>query len=73
MKSYIDYPFNSFLSLSGVSYTNFVHDCEYMKIICVNCGLRNEYESDLRSNEHFLSNDENKAWKRNLGQYRPLL
>ena len=43
-----------------------------MKIICVNCGLRNEYESDLRSNEHFLSN-ENKVWKRNLGQYRPLL
>ena len=33
-----------------------------MKIICVNCGLRNEYESDLRSNEHFLSNGENKAW-----------
>ena len=44
-----------------------------MKIICVNCGLRNEYESDLRSNKHFLSNGENKAWKRNLGQYRPLL
>ena len=44
-----------------------------MKIICVNCGLRNEYESDLRSHEHFLSNDENKAWKRNLGQYRSLL
>ena len=73
MKSYIDYPFNSLLSLSGVSCTNFVHDCEYMKIICVNCGFRNEYESDLRSNEHFLSNGENKAWKRNLGQYRPLL
>ena len=73
MKSYIDYPFNSFLSLSGVSYTNSVHDCEYMKIICVNCGLRNEYESDLRSNEHFFSNDENKAWKRNLGQYKLLL
>ena len=73
MKSYIDYPFNSFLSLSGVSYTNSVHDCEYMKIICVNCGLRNKYESDLRSNEHFLSNDENRAWKRNLVQYRPLL
>ena len=26
-----------------------------MKIIYVNCGLRNEYVSDLRSNEHYLN------------------
>ena len=26
-----------------------------MKIIYVNCGERCEYESDLRSNEHYLS------------------
>ena len=33
-----------------------VHDCEYMEIVHVgvyaNCRLRNEYESDLHSNEH---------------------
>ena len=31
---------------------------EYMKIIYVNCGWGNEYESDLRSNEHYLSNSD---------------
>ena len=30
--------------------------------------LRREYESDLRSNEHYLSNSEKKAWK-NSGLY----
>ena len=30
----------------------------------VNCNLRNESESDLRSNEHYLSGNENKAWKK---------
>ena len=35
-----------------------------MKIIYVNCGWRRKYESDLRSNEHYLSSDENKAWKK---------
>ena len=34
-----------------------------MKIMYGNCGLRNEYESDLRSSEHYLSSSENKAWK----------
>ena len=34
-----------------------------MEITHGNCGLRNEYESYLRSSEHFLSNSENKAWK----------
>ena len=33
-------------------------------LIYVNCHLRNEYESDLRSNEHYLSSSENKAWKK---------
>ena len=32
-----------------------------MKIIHVNCGQRNERESDLRSNEQYLSSSENKA------------
>ena len=27
------------------------HDYEHVEIIFVNCGLRNEYENDLRSNE----------------------
>ena len=30
----------------------------------VNCSLRNEPESDLRGNEHYLSGSENKAWKK---------
>ena len=34
-----------------------------MKVIYLNCGLRCEYESDLRSNEHYLSSSE-KAWKK---------
>ena len=32
-----------------------VYDCEYMKIVYVNCYiimLKNEYESNLHSNEH---------------------
>ena len=32
-----------------------------MKIIYVNCRLIYEYESDLGSNEHYLSGSENKA------------
>ena len=32
-----------------------------MKIIYVNCGLGNKYESDLRNNEHYSSSSENKA------------
>ena len=40
-----------------------------MKIIYVNCGWRRKYESDLRNNEHYLSSDENKAWKKNFGLY----
>ena len=44
------------------------NECEYMEIIYVNCGLRCEYESDLHSNEHYLSSSENKAWK-NSGLY----
>ena len=35
-----------------------------MKIVYVNCGLRNEYESDLRNNKHYLSNSESKVWKK---------
>ena len=34
-----------------------------MKIIYLNGGQRREYESDLRSNEHYLNSSENKAWK----------
>ena len=36
-------------------------DCKYTKIIHVNCSLRDELESDLRSNEHYLTGSENKA------------
>ena len=33
-----------------------------MKITHLNCGLRNEYESDLRSNERYFCSSENKVW-----------
>ena len=39
-----------------------------MKVIYFNCGWRREYESDLHSNQHYLSRSENKAWK-NSGLY----
>ena len=39
-------------------------DFEYMKIMYMNCGLRNEYESGLWINEHYLSSSQNKAWKK---------
>ena len=28
--------------------------------------MKNEFESDLRSNERFLSSSENKAWKKKI-------
>ena len=31
--------------------------------------IKLEYESDLHSNEHNLSNSEKKAWKKNSGLY----
>ena len=34
-----------------------------MKIMWENYGLRNEYENDLCSNEHYFSSSENKVWK----------
>ena len=34
-----------------------------MKIMYVNCGFRNEYESDLRTNEHYLGSCESKKNK----------
>ena len=39
-----------------------------MKIMYVNCGFRNEYESDLRSNEHYLGSCESKARKKKKKQ-----
>ena len=36
-----------------------------MKIMYVNCGFRNEYESDLRTNAHYLGSCESKARKKN--------
>ena len=32
-----------------------------MKVKYLNCGLRREYESDLRSNKHYLNSSEDKA------------
>ena len=39
-----------------------------MKIMYVDCGFRNEYESDLRSNEHYLGSCESKARKKKAKQ-----
>ena len=39
-------------------------DFEYMKIMYMNFGLRNEYESGLWINEHYSSSSENEAWKK---------
>ena len=30
----------------------------------MDCGLRNKYESDIRSNENYLSGSQKKAWKK---------
>ena len=38
-----------------------INDCGFIKILYVNCGLRNKYESNLRNIEHFLSSSETKA------------
>ena len=46
---------------NSVILTLLYRDCEYVKIIHLNCGLRNEYESDLRSNEHYFGGSENKV------------
>ena len=43
---------------------NWLDDCKYMKFIYVNCGQRNEYGSDLRCNDHYLSSSENMARKK---------
>ena len=40
---------------------SFLFDCKYLKIIHVNCGLRKEFESDLRSNEQYLGSSGNGA------------
>ena len=37
---------------AGYSYSN---DCEFTKIIDIECWSRNKYESDFRSNENYLS------------------
>ena len=45
-----------------------INGCEYVNVIYLNCGQRREYESDLRSNERYLSSSEKKAWKK----FRPV-
>ena len=33
-------------------------------MIYMDCGLRNKYESDIRSNENYLGSSEKKVWKK---------
>ena len=42
-----------------------------MKMIYVDCGLRNKYESDIHGNENYLSGSEKKkkGLKKNSGLY----
>ena len=49
-----------------------INDCEYMKVIYLNCGKRRKYERDLRSNEHYLSISEKKAWRKTFRPVRDL-
>ena len=44
------------------------YGCEYMKVPYLNCGWRREYDSDLHSEEHYLTSIERKAWKK----FRPV-
>ena len=37
-----------------------------MNVTYLNCRLIKEDESDLRSSEHYLSGNENKAWKKKI-------
>ena len=50
-------------SCAWIRSSSFTFDCDYMKIIYVNCGWRRQYESDLRSNEHYLSSSEKRTEK----------
>ena len=40
-----------------------------MKMIYVDCGLRNKYESHIRSNENYSGSSEKKGLKKNSGLY----
>ena len=65
----IFFPRSSFRSevkdlLSRLSWVAMFHTMTvniYIKIIYVNCGLRNEFVSDLCSVGHYLSSSENKS------------
>lgn len=52
----------------GFFINEYQFDCKHMNIMYVSCALIYEYESDLRSKEHYLSRSENKSLK-NLGLY----
>ena len=43
------------LLLRNIPVKWWINDCKYMKIIRVNRGLRSEFKSDLRSDEHYWS------------------
>ena len=43
-----------------------------MKMIYMDCGLRNKYESDIHSNENYLSSSEKKGVKKKLRPVRGL-
>ena len=40
-----------------------LNDCEYVENNTCELHIRNEYESDLCNNEHYLSGSKNEAWK----------
>ena len=42
---------------------------EYNKMIYMDCGLRNKYESDIRSNENYLGSSEKKGLEK---KFRPV-
>ena len=52
---------SSHLDCTRLVNEGFINDCEFTKIIYMNCRQRHKYESNLHSNEHYLSSSENKA------------
>lgn len=59
-----------FLLPAVINDKRFINDCEEMNIIYMNCGLIDKDDSDLRCNEHYMSNREDKAWTKDLGSHR---
>ena len=64
-----------FTSLSAVHIYDFhiftvIYSKEYC--LCIENNSGTEYDSDLRSNEHYFNSSEKKAWKKKKKKFRPV-